>query len=55
MKVKLIFDAQFVGRLEEIVDVPDELVRDDVRSLFPAKLGVVYDDNCSFEIVSEEG
>lgn len=46
MKIKLIFDAQFVGREEVTVDVPDNISDEDIKELFPKHLGIEYDQNC---------
>ena len=48
MKIKLIFDAQFVGREEVIVDVPDNISDEEIKELFPKYIGIEYDENCSW-------
>lgn len=51
MKVKLVFDAQFCGRMESIVKVPDDATEEDIKELFPSELGLEYDKNCTIEIL----
>lgn len=46
MKIKLIFDAQFVGRDEVFLDVPDDITDEEIRALFPKHLGMDFDENC---------
>lgn len=46
IKVKIVWDAQFCGRLEETIDVPDETTVDDIAEMFPKYLGVEFDKNC---------
>lgn len=48
MKIKLIFDAQFVGREEVTVEVPDTISDEDIKKLFPEYIGIEYDENCSW-------
>ena len=48
MKIKLIFDAQFVGREEVTVEVPDNISDEEIKELFPKYLWVEYDENCSW-------
>ena len=50
MKIKLIFDAQFVGREETVVDVPDNIPDEEIKKLFYSYLGVQFDENCHWEI-----
>jgi len=51
MNVKLIFDAQFIGRVEYIADIQSNYSDDDIKSLFPIYIGVNFDNNCSYEIM----
>lgn len=51
MKIKLIFDAQFVGREEVIVDVPENISDEEIKELFPRYIGIEYDENCSWEMI----
>ncbi len=46
IKIKLIFNAQFVGRDEAIVDVPDDITDEEIKELFPKYLWMDYDENC---------
>lgn len=46
MRVKLVFDAQFCGRMESAVYVPDDATEEDIQKLFPSELGLEYDENC---------
>jgi hypothetical protein len=46
MKIKLIFDAQFVGRDEVFLDVPDDITDEEIKALFPKHLGMDFDENC---------
>jgi hypothetical protein len=50
MKVKLIFDAQFIGKIEKVITV-DSFTEKDCNKLFFKYIGVVYDENCSYEIL----
>lgn len=52
MKIKLIFEAQFVGKLEKTVEVQSNISEEDIKSLFMIYLEVPYDDNCIYEILS---
>ena len=49
MKVRLVFDAQFCGRMESVIDVPDDATEEDIKKLFPSELGLEYDENCHIE------
>lgn len=53
-KVKLMFDAQFCGYAERIIEVPAEADEDYIKSLFPEEMGIPFDDNCFFEILENE-
>lgn len=46
MKIKLIFDAQFVGRDEVVLDVPDDITDEEIKALFSKHLGMDFDENC---------
>ena len=46
MKIKLIFDAQFVGQDEVVLDVPDDITDEEIKALFLKHLGIDFDDNC---------
>ena len=50
MKVKLVFDAQFCGRIEETVDIPDDASEEEIKALFPKVLGMEFDDSCFWKI-----
>lgn len=52
--VRLIFDAQFVGRMECEVFVPEWRVANEqnINDLFLEVLGVEYDKNCSYEVIA---
>ena len=49
MKLKLIFNAQFVGRNEVTVDVHDDITDEEIKKLFSKYLGIEYDENCYWE------
>ena len=53
MKIKLKFNAQFVGSFSKIVTIEDGVImnEDDIKLLFKPIMGVDYDDNCSYEIL----
>ena len=53
-KVKLMFDAQFCGYAEGIIEVHAEADEDYIKSLFPEEMGIPFDDNCFFEILENE-
>jgi hypothetical protein len=53
-KVKLMFDAQFCGYAERIIEVPAEADEDYIKGLFPEEMGIPFDDNCFFEILENE-
>lgn len=46
MKIKLIFNAQFVGHEEVTVDVPDDISDEEIKELFPKYLWMEYNENC---------
>ena len=46
MKIKLIFNAQFVGRDEVVLDVPDDITDEEIKALFPKHLWMDLDKNC---------
>ena len=48
MKVKLIFNAQFCGYAEKIIEVLDDSTDEYIKSLFPKEMGMDYDDNCNY-------
>ena len=48
MKVLLGFNAQFCGQIETIVECVDTATDKDIVALFPALIGLPYDDNCYF-------
>lgn len=50
-KVRLMFDAQFCGHFEKIVDIPINADEQFIKSLFPVHMGLKFDDNCSYEIL----
>ena len=52
--VRLIFDAQFVGRMECEMFVPEWRVSNEqnINDLFLEVLGVEYDKNCSYEVIA---
>ena len=49
IKIKLIFDAQFIGKVEHTVEVPDDISDNQIKSLFFKELGIQFDDNCYWE------
>jgi hypothetical protein len=49
MRLKLIIDAQFVGRNEVTVDVHDDITDEEIKKLFQKYLGIEYDENCYWE------
>lgn len=51
MKVRLIFDGWFCRRAEEAVSMPDTVIEEDIKALFPDVFGLRYDENCSYEIL----
>ena len=55
MRIKLVFDAQFCGRMESIVNIPDDTTEEHIKNLFPAELGIEYDENCSIELLDQKG
>jgi hypothetical protein len=54
MKIKLCFNAQFVGSFNEIVEVLDEATDEYIKSLFPEKMGLPFDDNCWWEEIMKK-
>lgn len=52
MKVKLIFNAQFCGYFEKIVDVPIDYNDEDIRRLFEKEMELEFDDNCFYEVIT---
>ena len=48
MKVKLIFDAQFCGYAENIVELPDDCI---IEEVFEEHMGIPFDHNCDYEIL----
>jgi len=51
MKVKLIFDAHFIGCVEQIIELQSTASDEDIQAMFQVKFGLPYDDNCSYEII----
>jgi len=51
MKVKLIFDAHFVGYMEQIIELQSTASDEDIKAMFKVEFGIPYDDNCSYEII----
>ena len=54
MKVLLVFNAQFAGKAETTVHVPDNASDEYIKSLFEEELGSKYDENCYYEILSDK-
>ena len=52
MKVKLVFDAQFCGYAEEIIEAPNDATEAFIKAQFDKYLGLPYDDNCYYQILS---
>jgi hypothetical protein len=52
MKIKLVFDAQFAGKIEKIVEVSNKLSNNQIKNLFIEELGIQFDDNCYYEIIT---
>lgn len=48
MKVLLGFNAQFCGMYEEVVDCVERATDKEIKALFPAIMGLPFDDNCYF-------
>ena len=42
------FDSQFVGTYDIIVDIPDDSTDEYIESLFEEEIGVKFDDNCNY-------
>lgn len=53
MKIKLIFDAQFCGYAEKIIDVPKDYNDEDIKRIFEKEMGLKFDCNCYYEIIEE--
>ena len=53
MKIKLVFDAQFCGSIEDVVEVSDKITEDEIKALFPKYLGLDFDENCFWELVND--
>jgi hypothetical protein len=51
MKIKLVFDAQFVGRVEYIIKTTNKLTDKQIKGLSFKEFGIQYDDNCYYEIL----
>ena len=51
-RLKLVFNAQFVGHDEAIVEVKDDITDDEIKALFPLVMRMEYDDNCYWEEVT---
>ena len=54
MTVRLIFDAQFCGRVEATTELPDDASEEEIRESFSEILGIDFDDNCSWVIEPKE-
>lgn len=50
MKVTLVFDAQFCGRMEATVELPEEVSDEEIKALFPERLGIDFDENCYWTV-----
>jgi hypothetical protein len=48
MKVLLGFAAQFCGTCEEVVNCVEQATDEEIKALFPAIIGLPFDDNCYF-------
>ena len=46
MKLKLIFNAQFVGYDEATLEVSENITDEEIKELFPKVLWMNYDENC---------
>ena len=54
MTVRLIFDAQFCGRVEATTELPDDASEKDIKESFSEILGIDFDENCSWVVESKE-
>ena len=52
--VRLIFDAQFVGRMECEMFVPEWRIANNrnINDLFLEVFGIEYDKNCSYKVIA---
>ena len=53
MFVKLIFNAQFCGYMEETILMSDNATEEDIKAKFSEHLDIAYDENCSYEILKQ--
>lgn len=53
MRVLFGFNAQFCGKTEQVVELPDNTKEDTIKETFPDIIGITYDDNCYFDILDE--
>lgn len=49
----MIWDAQFCGYDEAIVDLPNSTTDQDIKKMFESVLGIQYDSNCRYEIKND--
>lgn len=54
MKYRLWFDAQFCGREETIVDIPDGASDKYIKQMFEKEMGFPFDENCGYEIAKDQ-
>jgi hypothetical protein len=52
MKVKLIYEPQLSWTITRVVELQTYVTDEDIKALFPIKLGVTYnEDNCNYEVL----
>lgn len=55
MKVQLIFNAQFCGYFEEIIEIPDDSTDEEIKEMFPLyMMDIKFNNNCSYKILDNE-
>ena len=54
MRIKLVFNAQFCGKVEKIVESDHDLTKQEIEDLFEPTLGVKFDVNCYYNILIDD-
>ena len=51
MLIKLTYEVESCGKIEKIVNAPDNSSKGDIKKLFVKHIGIEYDENCYWEVL----
>lgn len=53
MKIKFGFDSQFIGCYEQVIDVSNEITKENIILLYEKEMGLPFNADCYYEIMEE--